>query len=174
MSYGASRNHSCGLELTNGTKVLDGIVPEQEYPPGMIAGVGPRHAQPFVTDQGIRALLLVVIAISCASCRTDAQLDPIQTASDRDTAVISAQEDCLYREVGRLLEPKGSPPVSLQNIAVAAAHFCSQDSITASPPRFAIHRSSREKIKPKPNSAPLRSVWNYARKRQAGEWPAIE
>ena len=130
MSYGACRRHSCGLELTNGTKVLDGIVPEQEYPPGMIAGVGPRHAQPFVTDQGIRALLLVVIAISCASCRTDAQLDPIQTASDRDTAVISAQEDCLYREVGRLLEPKGSPPVSLQNIAVAAAHFCSQDSIT--------------------------------------------
>jgi hypothetical protein len=32
MSYGACRRHSCGLELTNGTKVLDGIVPEQEYP----------------------------------------------------------------------------------------------------------------------------------------------
>jgi hypothetical protein len=32
MSYGACRRHSCGLELTNGTKVLDGIVAEQEYP----------------------------------------------------------------------------------------------------------------------------------------------
>ena len=32
MSYGACRRHSRGLELTNGTKVLDGIVAEQEYP----------------------------------------------------------------------------------------------------------------------------------------------
>ena len=91
---------------------------------------GPRHALPRISGQRIRALLLVVIAISCASCRTDAQLDPIQTTSNRDTAAISAQEDCLYREVGRLLEPEGSPLVSLQNIAVAAAHFCSQDPIT--------------------------------------------
>lgn len=43
-----------------------------------------------------------------------------------DTAEISAREDCLYREVARLLEPKGSPPTSLQNIAVAATRFCSQ------------------------------------------------
>jgi hypothetical protein len=92
--------------------------------------VGPRRAQLCVTERSIRALLLVATAICCASCRTDAQLDPIQTASNRDTAAISAQEDCLYREVGRLLEPKGSPPVSLQNIAVAAARFCGQDPIT--------------------------------------------
>lgn len=91
---------------------------------------GPRHALPRISEQRIRALLLVIVAIACTSCRTDAQLDPIQSASNRDAAAISAQEDCLYREVGRLLEPNGSPLVSLQNIAVAAAHFCSQDSIT--------------------------------------------
>ena len=77
----------------------------------------------------IRALLLVVIAISCASCRTDAQLDPIQPPPTRDTATISAQELSLYRDVGRLLEPEGGPLVGLQNFAVAAAHFCSQDPI---------------------------------------------
>lgn len=74
----------------------------------------------------MRALLFVAIAILCASCRTDTQLDPIQATPIVDTAEISAREDCLYREVARLLEPKGSPPTSLQNIAVAATRFCSQ------------------------------------------------
>src|SRR6266850_6374852 len=73
----------------------------------------------------MRALLFIVIAILCASCRTDAQLDPIQTVPIIDTAEISAREDCLYREVARLLEPRGSPPTSLQNIAMAATRFCS-------------------------------------------------
>ena len=70
--------------------------------------------------------VFVAITIFCVSCRTDAQLDPIQTAPIIDTAEISAREDCLYREVARLLEPKGSPPTSLQNIAMAATRFCSQ------------------------------------------------
>jgi hypothetical protein len=74
----------------------------------------------------MRTVLFVAIAILCASCRTDAQLDPIQTVPIIDTAEISAREDCLYREVARLLEPKGSPPTSLQNIAIAATRFCSQ------------------------------------------------
>ena len=74
----------------------------------------------------MRASLFIVIAILCASCRTDAQLDPIQTTPITDAAEISAREDCLYREVARLLEPKGSPPTSLQNIAIAATRFCSQ------------------------------------------------
>ena len=91
---------------------------------------GPRHTLLRVSEQRIRALLFVAIAISCASCITDAQLDPIQTASNRDAASISDQEDCLYREVSRLVEARGSPPVSLQNVAVAAARFCSQDSLT--------------------------------------------
>jgi hypothetical protein len=74
----------------------------------------------------MRALLFVAIAILCASCRTDTQLDPIQTTPTIDTAEISAREDCLYQEVARLLEPKGSPPTSLHNIAVTATRFCSQ------------------------------------------------
>src|SRR5258705_11383336 len=68
----------------------------------------------------MRTGLFIAIAILCASCRTDAQLDPIQTVPIIDTAEISAREDCLYREAARLLEPKGSPPTSLQNIAIAA------------------------------------------------------
>src|SRR6266481_8153540 len=74
----------------------------------------------------MRTVLFVAITIFCASCRTDAQLDPIQTAPIIDTGEISAREDCLYREVARLLEPKGSPPTSLHNAAVAATRFCSE------------------------------------------------
>src|SRR6478609_1789073 len=74
----------------------------------------------------MRALLFIVIAILCASCRTDAQLDPIQTTPIIDAAEISAREDCLYREVARLLEPKGSPLTSLHNVAGAATRFCSE------------------------------------------------
>src|SRR6266567_8724164 len=74
----------------------------------------------------MRALLFVATAILCASCRTDAQLDPIQTTPIIDATEISAREDCLYREVARLLEPKGSPPTSLQNIAVTATRFSSE------------------------------------------------
>ena len=73
----------------------------------------------------MRALLFIVIAIFSASCRIDAQLDPIQTTPIIDAAEINAREDCLYREVGRLLEPKGSPPTSLHNVAVTATRFCS-------------------------------------------------
>ena len=74
----------------------------------------------------MRALLFIVVAILCASCRTDAQLDPIQTTPIIDAAEINAREDCLYREVARLLEPKGSPLTSLQNVAVTATRFCSE------------------------------------------------
>src|SRR6266566_9026468 len=74
----------------------------------------------------MRASLFVATAILCASRRTDAQLDPIQTTPIIDATEISAREDCLYREVARLLEPKGSPPTSLQNIAVIASRFCSE------------------------------------------------
>ena len=72
----------------------------------------------------MRTLLFVVIAILCASCRTDAQLDPVQATPIIDAAEINAREDCLYREVARLLEPKGSQLTSLQNIAVSATRFC--------------------------------------------------
>jgi hypothetical protein len=74
----------------------------------------------------MRVLLFMGIAILCASCRTDAQLDPIQTTPIIDAAEINAREDCLHREVARLLEQKGNPLVSLQNIAVTATRFCSE------------------------------------------------
>ena len=72
-----------------------------------------------------RALPFIVVAILCASCRTDAQLDPIQTTPIIDAAEINAREDCLYREVARLLEPRDSSLTSLQNVAVTATRFCS-------------------------------------------------
>ena len=72
-----------------------------------------------------RALLFIVVAILCASCRTDAQLDPIQTTPIIDAAEINAREDCLYREVARLLGPRGGSHTSLQNVAVTATRFCS-------------------------------------------------
>jgi hypothetical protein len=73
-----------------------------------------------------RALLLVATAMFCASCRTEDRLGPIQATSViGTTAEMSAREDCLYREVARLLEPTGSAPASLHNIAVAATRFCS-------------------------------------------------
>jgi hypothetical protein len=74
----------------------------------------------------LRTVLLFAIAVLCASCRNDAQLDPVQAIPTIDAAEISTREDCLHREVGRLLEPKGSPYVSLHNIAVSATRFCSE------------------------------------------------
>ena len=74
----------------------------------------------------MRELLIIGVAILCTSCRTEAQLDPIQTTPVIDAAEINVREDCLHREVARLLEPKGSPLASLQNIAVAATRFCSE------------------------------------------------
>ena len=74
----------------------------------------------------VRALLFIGVAILCASCRTDAQLGPTQTAPFIDATEINAREDCLYREVARLLESKGSPLASLHNISVTAAQFCSE------------------------------------------------
>jgi hypothetical protein len=78
------------------------------------------------TKMLVRALLLIGVAILCASCRNDVRLDPIQTTSIIDATEFSAREDCLYREVARLLEPKGSPLAGLQNIAVTASRFCSE------------------------------------------------
>ncbi|MET4045823.1 hypothetical protein [Bradyrhizobium sp. RT6a] len=72
-----------------------------------------------------RALLFIVVTILCASCRTDAQLDPIQATAIIDAAEVTDREECLYQEVARLMEPKGSSPISLQNVAVAATRFCS-------------------------------------------------
>ena len=73
-----------------------------------------------------RTLLLGAIATLCVSCRTDNQLGSSQATPIMDSSEMSAREDCLYREVARLLEPKGSPPSSLHNIAATATRFCSE------------------------------------------------
>jgi hypothetical protein len=78
------------------------------------------------TEKIARTVLIVAIATLCASCRTDDRLGPSQATPVIDATEMSAREDCLNREVARLLEPKGSPPASLHNIAVTATRFCSE------------------------------------------------
>jgi hypothetical protein len=72
-----------------------------------------------------RIFLLVAIATLCVSCKTEDRLGPMKATSAADaTTAMSAREDCLYGEVARLLEPSGSAPASLHNIAVTATDFC--------------------------------------------------
>jgi hypothetical protein len=78
------------------------------------------------TEKIARTVLFVAISALCASCRTDDPLGPSQATPVIDATEMSAREDCLNREVARLLEPKGSPPTSLHNIAVTATRFCSE------------------------------------------------
>ena len=78
------------------------------------------------TGKIARMLLLGAIATLCVSCRTDNRLGSSQATPIIDSSEMSAREDCLYREVARLLEPKGSPPSSLHNIAATATRFCSE------------------------------------------------
>jgi hypothetical protein len=73
-----------------------------------------------------RALQLAAIAILCTSCRTDNRLTPSQTTPIIDATEMSRREDCLQREVARLLEPEGSPPKGLHSIAATASRFCSE------------------------------------------------
>jgi len=69
--------------------------------------------------------LIAAVAL-CASCRTDNQLATSQTTPIIHASEMSTRDDCLHREVARLLEPKGSPPASLHNIAATATRFCSE------------------------------------------------
>jgi hypothetical protein len=73
-----------------------------------------------------RSLQFVAIAILCVSCRTDNRLAPSQTTPIIDATEMSRREDCLHREVARLLEPKGSPPKGLHDIAATASRFCGE------------------------------------------------
>ena len=78
------------------------------------------------TEKIARTLLFMTLATLCVSCRTDNQLGSSQATPVIDSSEMSAREDCLYREVARLLEPKGSPPTGLHNIAATATRFCSE------------------------------------------------
>jgi hypothetical protein len=73
-----------------------------------------------------RTAPLIAAAVLCASCRTDNQLATSQTTPIIHASEMSTRDDCLHREVARLLEPKGSPPASLHNIAATATRFCSE------------------------------------------------
>jgi hypothetical protein len=73
-----------------------------------------------------RALQFVAITTLCVSCRIDNRLGSSQAIPMIDSSEVSAREDCLHREVARLLEPKGSPPTGLHNIAAIATRFCSE------------------------------------------------
>jgi hypothetical protein len=82
---------------------------------------------PFdATGKIARTLLWGTTAMLCVSCRTDNRLGPSQTTPMIYSSEMSAREDCLYREVARLLEPKGSPPAGLHHIAATATRFCSE------------------------------------------------
>ena len=78
------------------------------------------------TEKIARTLLFVAIATLYVSCRTDNRLGSSQATPIIYSNEMSAREDCLYREVARLLEPKGSPPTSLHNIAATTTRFCSE------------------------------------------------
>jgi hypothetical protein len=73
-----------------------------------------------------RTVSVLAIAVLCASCRTDAASDLAQNRPLIDQPEYSAREDCLHREVARLIEPQGTAPNSLQEIAVSATNFCSE------------------------------------------------
>ncbi len=80
----------------------------------------------FSTMRVSRSVPLIAAMTLCASCRTDNQLATSQTTPIIHASEMSTRDDCLHREVARLLEPKGSPPASLHNIAATATRFCSE------------------------------------------------
>ncbi len=80
----------------------------------------------FSTMRVSRTAPLIAAAVLCASCRTDNQLATSQTTPIIHASEMSTRDDCLHREVARLLEPKGSPPASLHNVAATATRFCSE------------------------------------------------
>ncbi|TYO64291.1 hypothetical protein FXV83_23315 [Bradyrhizobium hipponense] len=70
---------------------------------------------------------MLAAATICASCQTDSSPDLSRADPIVSNADYNAREDCLQREVARLLEPKNSPMISLQNIAMTATDFCSRE-----------------------------------------------
>ena len=73
-----------------------------------------------------RLLSVFAVAVLCASCRTDSSPDLSQAQPAVSQVEFNVREECLHREVARLLEPQGSSLSSLQTIAVTATIFCSQ------------------------------------------------
>jgi hypothetical protein len=74
----------------------------------------------------IRILSIVTTAVLCASCRTESSPAPNQAEPLINVAEINARDDCLRREMARLLDPQGSAPNTIQEIAVSATSYCSQ------------------------------------------------
>jgi hypothetical protein len=83
----------------------------------------------YVDNRGrnmIRILSIFTTAVLCVSCRTESSPAPNQAEPLIDAAEINARDDCLRREMVRLLEPHGSAPNTLQEITVSATSYCSQ------------------------------------------------
>ncbi len=78
------------------------------------------------TERIVRTLPVIAVATLGASCRTDNQIATGQATPAIYASEMSTREDCLHREVARLLEPRGSPPASLHDIAATATRFCSE------------------------------------------------
>jgi hypothetical protein len=74
----------------------------------------------------IRILSIVAIAVLCASCRTESLPTPNQAEPLIDAAEINARDDCLRQEMVRLLDPQGSAPNTIQEMAVSATSYCSR------------------------------------------------
>jgi hypothetical protein len=75
----------------------------------------------------IRIISVVALAMICASCKTDTSPDLSRADPIISTTDYNAREDCLEREVARLVEPRSIQLISLQNIAMTATNFCSRE-----------------------------------------------
>jgi hypothetical protein len=74
----------------------------------------------------IRILSILTAAVLCASCRTESSPAPNQAEPLINGAEINTRDDCLRREMTRLLDPQGSAPNTIQEIAVSATSYCSR------------------------------------------------
>jgi hypothetical protein len=74
----------------------------------------------------IRTLSLLAAAVLCVSCRTESSPAPDQIMPLINVAEINDRDDCLHREVARLMEPPGGASTSLHVIAINATNYCSE------------------------------------------------
>ncbi len=58
----------------------------------------------------IRTLTFLAMGVLCASCRTDSSSAPMPRESPISISEFNDREDCLNREVARLLGPQGTAP----------------------------------------------------------------
>jgi hypothetical protein len=67
------------------------------------------------------SLLSIVLLVG-----TSAAAQTPRSGSFVNTREFTAREDCLYREVGRLMNTRGTTTTALEDIAMTSAQLCSQ------------------------------------------------